>query len=353
MKRTIMCSVMIAALACRSGAYEIMVVGDTHYLSAATRNEDAKWTKGQQSSYVNTLKRWEGAIPDLLREARERAAQGIDFVVHTGDMIFGECGGGDLHAQAAREGLQMMVTNFPAPFYPVKGNHEVRNAFASAAFEKVLRPYQEAAFKQTNGTGRAANYSMLHKGDLYICFDFLQPDLDFVGRTLAAYPKVRHVFFMSHSPVIPCSFTKAPAAVFDKPHEVEQRRKLIALLASRNAVVVCGHLHRYVFLRYQCAEGTITQVCVFSMSPGAVPRPVKRQDGDGTAFLQNSVVAPALAGDAPHVTALREIFGGMTTFSDFGAATGYVVLRVTDEAVWADFYFHGGKEVVASFQMRP
>jgi len=344
---------MIAvATACCGSDYEFLVVGDTHYDSTDTWCESAAWHKSQLNSHAWNLKRWERAIPNLLQEAGQRAAEGVDFVAHMGDMIFGECGDADLHEKAARDGLAMMVDTFKMPFYVVKGNHEARNKFARDAFNKVVRPYQEKTWGHVSSDGKA-NYAMMHKGDLYICFDFLEPDIEFVEKTLLAYPTARHLFFLSHSPLIPCTFNAAPAAIFDKPKEFEKRRKLIDLLASRSAVVLCGHLHRSIFLRYQCEAGVVTQVCIYSMPAEEKPLPVNRIDGDGKMFIEHKEVAKAIAGESPQAKLLKEILGGIETCSDFGAAAGYVVMRRGTDEVWADFYFYGDNKPLASFAMRP
>jgi hypothetical protein len=103
------------------------------------------------------------------------------------------------------------------------------------------------------------NYALRYGSDLYIFYDYLTPGGGkFTADAIANNPDARHIFFITHLPMFPCSFGN-PGWV------VPQFRELIPLLAKHKAVVICAHNHSFSRIVYKCPEGVLTQINVTSM----------------------------------------------------------------------------------------
>lgn len=89
------------------------------------------------------------------------------------------------------------------------------------------------------------------------------------------------MFFLTHFLVVPCTASPFGRLTYTKTAGFEGVKRMTALLAKRNAIVLCGHIHRSLFVRYRSEEGTISQLTSFSLVPPKQPRFKVECDGDG------------------------------------------------------------------------
>ncbi len=217
--------------------YDFIVLGDTHYDSLDVRlNPEALTKQYQKDELLRNLTRWSRSIPPLLSEVGARSAQETAFAVQLGDLIQGDCGSGPLQARSYQQATERICREMQCPVYFVKGNHDVRGAGAEEAYQKWMIPFLEKRYGMRAQNG-GANFTMVVEGDLFIVFDCMRPNLNFVRKALADHPRCRNLFFLTHFPVFPC--TKNPAdVIWGRKEDVKLRRELWKMLAERNAVVL-------------------------------------------------------------------------------------------------------------------
>lgn len=320
-------------------AYEVMLLGDIHYDTPETRLKDEKLAENQENARIRNFERWEKNIPAMLDAAGKRSAQNVAFVVQLGDIIHGGCGNEELQTKAFQEVLAVLKKQFSVPLYVVKGNHDIHGPGAEEAFAKVMLPYLNREFGQKNAVENSAHYAVMHDKDLFIYFDSMKPDADFVEQALDAHKDARHVFFLTHLPVIPSGEGRRPDWIVYglRSDNAQERQRLLKLLARRNAIVLCGHIHRTVLSRYRSADGTITQFTSFGM-PVSLDGEYKEVKGTGEDFLAVEDVKNAMKTKRVK-TILNDFTGKITEYDYYLPGAGYNVLRIDDNGVFCDLYF--------------
>lgn len=329
-------------------AYDVMLLGDVHYDSPDVRVEVA----AKRPEYIRNITQWESAIPDMLKKAGIRSADNIDFAVQLGDFIQGDCGSKEKHAQALKTSIQKMSEHIQAPLHVVKGNHDIRGAGGQAAYLDVVFPYMEEKLGMPSAVKGSAHYAVLHKGDLYIYYDSIKPSVKFLEQALSKHANARHVFFLTHLPILPSSFGKQPDWVVygQRPNRPEERRRVVSLLAKHNAIVLCGHIHRTGIVRYRSDEGTITQVSIFSMSmtPGNRVLTETLLPGSGFFTLPN---IQKVSKDEKVKEVMDDFDGKYLGYTAFTPSPDFAVLKVDDAGVSLDLYLDDPEKTVKTLQL--
>ena len=267
MKKRLLLSILLLAAA-RLTAYEALLIGDLHYDNADLH--PGKLSEVSRNELKRNLAAWESAIPTLLDNAGKAARGRVDLTIQLGDFVQGDYDAEELHRRAQRDILTMLREKLPAPIYLVKGNHDIRGKGAVAAFNKDIIPYLEETAKQPMAHPRAADYAIRKGRDLYLFCDSIvsSPELyDWMEKQIAAVPDLRHLFIVTHFPVIVCEDGLTWCLLLGRLDVLDQRRKMLSLLTRHNAVVLCAHTHYMQQVDYTELEtpGRIRQITLFSM----------------------------------------------------------------------------------------
>lgn len=334
-------------------AYEVMILGDTHYDTPETRQKDEKLTENQEKARIRNFERWEKNIPAMLDAAGKRSARNVAFVVQLGDIIQGGCGSEELQTKAFQEVLAVLKKQFSVPLYVVKGNHDIHGPGAEEAFTKIMLPYLNREFGQKNAVENSANYAVMYDKDLFIYFDSMKPNVDFVEKALEEHKDARHVFFLTHLPVIPSGEGRRPDWIVYgmRSDNAQERQRLLKLLARHNAIVLCGHIHRTVLSRYRSEDGTITQLASFGM-PVSLDGEYKEVKGTEEDFFAVDDVKKAMKSKRTK-TILNDFIGKITEYDYYLPGAGYNVLRIDDGGVSCDLYFGADDHPSKTLKLSP
>ena len=252
--------------------YKVMLLGDLHFDSEKYHTAP----NGEKSGHASTIRHsamWKKQSPEMLAVSAKMLDKSFPFVIQLGDIIEG-------YAATTEQLSQMLTDSFYAvkKFYPeqkflsVKGNHDVRRVIAKKingslqnialwehdAYNKAFLPL---IAKELNRKFLESNFSLLSNNDLYIFYDDFadeQSSVNFLKKTLSAHPDVRHVFFITHIPLLPCSLYK--------PWNLAPRAsEIIKILADRNAIILAGHTHTTSFIKVKINGHRLTQLVVSSL----------------------------------------------------------------------------------------
>ncbi len=358
MKRlvSVLFAVVLAACACFADAekknetsYSVLVFGDVHFDSMEFRNNLDGLKNYQQNELKRNLAKWEpeesAAIPNMLKDAGKISA-GTVFGVQLGDISQGDCGSAELQKKAFSAVLEKLALARPASnaewqFFAVKGNHDIRGAGAQDAYNAVMLPYLEKQFREKCPVEGRADFALKHGPDLYIFFDSIgagEKDLQFVEAALSKHSDARYVFFLTHLPVIPASRGSAFWIVFER--KTPLRRRLLDLLASRNAIVLAAHIHNTTLNTYRSKAGTITQFSSFSM-PAEWKNTVDFKEKDYTAALKTTMDKAK----KNHDDEMADFNDSLGKCRIFAPGPSYNVMRVTDGQVTIERHAAPGESV--------
>jgi len=256
---------LLTGLAFSPAAYEVIVLGDLHYDAPEFREQGAPGSEVSGGRAMSKVKGWQPEqTPAMLDAAAEQISPDTAFVVQLGDLVEGYSGNADVGYKRFAPAVAELKRRFPLPLYFVKGNNDAA-LNGGQAFDDIMLPVMSGEFKLDKPLETLANHALMHENDLYIFFDSIKPDVEFVERSLVAHPDARNVFFLTHYPVLPALRNQfADDIVLGRPDRSGPRRKLLKLLAGRNAIVLCGHIHQTTLTRYRDADGQITQLSNYS-----------------------------------------------------------------------------------------
>jgi hypothetical protein len=149
----------------------------------------------------------------------------------------------------------------PVPWIIAKGNHDITGPGAETAFRKYYVPEFR---KQTNNPAIInASYSYSCGNVMITCVDPWDKEtdmVDFLDNELSG-SDAKYKFVALHEPVIPVTERCWHVLRGD----LERREKLLEVVASHKAVVLCAHLHRYSVVRRETIYGPVVQVMVISV----------------------------------------------------------------------------------------
>jgi hypothetical protein len=306
-------------------------------------------SKNRLKELERNIAKWEpdesATIPNMLRDAGKLSST-TAFGVQLGDISQGDCGSAELQKKAFAAVLEKMSLVRPKTkeewqFFPVKGNHDIRGDGAADAYNEVMLPYLEKQFREKCPVAGRADFALMHGPDLYIFFDSIgagEKDLLFVEAALAKHGDARHVFFLTHLPVLPVSRGGVFWIVFE--HKTQLRRRLLDMLAARKTIVLAAHIHATTLATYSSAKGTITQFTSFSM-PTAWKSTVQFKKGDYTADVKAAMEKHA-KGHADELADFKESIGN---YSFFSPGASYNLMRVADGQVTIERHAASGDNV--------
>lgn len=195
----------------------------------------------------------------VAKSATERAA----FIFQLGDFLEGLCGSEQLaHLQATEFIALVDSLGLTVPLYVTKGNHDITGPGANEVYKDVVLPWQAGMYGIPSV---ASNHSFVSHDTRFIVYDSYKgkTSLEWLKKELENEKERRLVIF-THMPVIPIS-ARANWVLFAKESEASERSELLDLLSQHKAIVFCAHLHKHAVLKWEGANGAITQVCIGSV----------------------------------------------------------------------------------------
>lgn len=334
------------------GRYSIVILGDTHY-----DNIDAEYYHSgyidpnperdadHRKEFVRNGKMWNGRCRKLVKRAACLVDDDTRYVFQMGDLIQGDTADAEIHKRFLDDALNTLKGEIALelPFVTVTGNHDVRG-LSDAVARKAYKEYMtERMSKELGQEVTDLNFLFRNGPDTFVVIDFNKPKLDRIKALLEEARGSRHVFVIVHAPAFP----------FDSPNywywyllsnkkdsRAEQRREIRSILASLNAIVLCGHTHSTEFLEWKGDGGRITQMTMSSVwSSEARGRYVVEASGaDGY-------------GNAKGKAIFDEYRPGIRKYSKADSAGSYKLI-VDGSRVFVDFYAGDSSRRTKRFTLR-
>lgn len=275
----------VSAIALSSGSWAVAapaddnwccpVLGDLHF--DRLEHHDLAWLErdhpGDVTQVQNYSRLTRDILPKLLAVTRQQVAVATDpvpFVLQLGDLLEGLCGTPELANRQARDAMDFVrASNFGRPLLMTKGNHDVTGPGAAEAYQRLLVPFMSDP--ALNAIARST-FTQRRGGWLIVFYDaYDKASLDWFERTLAEH-KPERLLFVIHPPVVPYN-ARSSWHIYSKPTQQAQRDRLLSLIGRHQAVVLCGHLHKYSFLRRRTEHGSFVQLALSSVATDLEARP--------------------------------------------------------------------------------
>ncbi len=329
--------------------YSVVALGDLHYDAESPERFHAEFIKRNHGSgnpnFLRNAKMWAGPSRRMLEASAKCVGPDAAFVLQLGDLIHGDCESDTVHTQYLAEATSVLEAAYPKlPIVSVAGNHDIRSGFkpngATAAYCQFMLPYltRQLSGLVSNGVDKTT-FGFRLGPDLWIFADFNVGvrDLGVIKKLLADNEDARYTFFCSHGPVLPSDIgsTNRFRRWFFLGAEGygKQRCALRALLAKRNAIVLCGHLHALEYKDWFGDGGRITEMVLSSV--------LIRDEAEPSVIFDS----PAKYGDWPPNAVTNAATSAL--FAEYkpglkvryaARAGGHHMLHVSDSGVTLDYY---------------
>lgn len=352
-------------------SYSVGVLGDTHYdadpdttyhLAFRIEFDGTGKHPSRYREFKRNAKMWAGPSKRILQASGKCVTPDTRFVLQLGDLVQGDCNDFGVHKKMLGDTLAFMRKVYPRglPFLSVCGNHDIRHGndkndnAAIKPYEQFMVPY---ARKQLGdwacGTVDDTTYGFRCGPDLYVMLNFNKgvKTMPVVRRILEENADVRYTFVVTHGGVYPFDCWNRRWFYLGKPKEDEARREMRSLLASRDAIVLCGHTHHLELKDAKFPEGWLTELTmntVQGLSTGGENPAVPEVIREGTNHY----------GDAewvrkdPAAQALFDEYRPYMTRYYLANAVGHGRLRVSDDGVWFDYYGRDALTPTKTFLIR-
>lgn len=245
----------------------LIILGDMHY--DLLEDHDMDWLSTKPGDLrqvaeeytVYTQENWIDFM-SVLKSRAESESPTVKAVVQLGDLSEGLAGTEEKARQMASNTMKAIeAAGMSAPWILSKGNHDITGPGAKEAFQEFYVPMIQ---KQSgNPEINKASYSYSYDNVQITCLDPWDRETDmvaFLDSELSA-SDAKYKFVAIHEPVIPV--TERCWHVLRK--DQDEREKLLRVIASHKAIVLCGHLHRYSVVRRSTTHGPIVQVMALSV----------------------------------------------------------------------------------------
>ena len=335
----------IFALFAYAADYRVLVLGDLHYDAPEFHSiPDMKVKFKLRTDYIRM---WKEKTPQLLDAAAKQLGKDIPFIIQCGDFTQGDAVTGENQEKMFATAFDTVKKNFPDhKILAVKGNHDIRTYYPEKdksgkdiLTKKNTNTHTAKAFMplfaKELGQQIKDHYTVIHNNDLYIFYDGFQkaaPSLKFVKDTLAANPKVRNVFFITHLPVLPCATGNAGWLL-------PNYQELAKLLLERNAIILTAHTHQPSIIKINDGKNTLTQIVTssigyaWSLGKDAQVAIKNREEFRKKLYWKKAKEKRSIAA-LDYLDSLKlEIFELYDKNSN-----GFTILKVTDDGVTAEIH---------------
>ena len=259
-----------------AGGLNLLVAGDIHYDLLGDHDMDWLSTKPDDlrqvtQEYTVFTEKFFEPFMDVLKRQAVSARPPVGALIQLGDLQEGLAGSPEKARQMTQHTLEAVGKFGPdVPWVLVKGNHDITGPGAVEAYDELVIPWLK---KELSPAIDRAHYVYDIGDTRIVVLDIYNRDVDFVDFLEDALEgcKARHKLVALHEPVIPVTYRCWH--VLRQPAQSAARERLLGLLASHQAIVLCGHLHHYSVVRRVTPQGPIVQVMV-----GSVIREADRTD---------------------------------------------------------------------------
>ena len=352
------------AFAADRGKYSVVILGDTHYDAPDPDKYHADYTDpnptreaNHRKEFVRNADMWDVRCPALVNRAARLVDDDTRFVLQMGDLIQGDTATAAAHTAFLADTFDLLKQGVAPnlPFVTVAGNHDLRGNDDAVA-KKAYADYMPARLSKELGKPiQDTNFRFDVGDDAYIVLNFTQADVARIEQLLRGAEGARHTFVVVHSPVFPydsASYWWWILLGSRDDKRAEERRHVRRLLASRQAVVLCGHTHKTELLDWYGDGGRITQMTMSSVwakeSQGAWTEKVSSPDGYGSQMLKSH---PELGEPGPVQDLFNEYRPDVRRYSWADAAGSYKLLVGPDD-IFVDFYAGSSTLLSHRFQLR-
>ena len=351
------------AAADKDGRYSVVILGDTHYDAADPEyyhegysDPDPKREALHRREFVRNGQMWAGRSHDLVKRAACLVDDDTRFVYQTGDLIQGDTAGAENHKRFLDDAVNLFKNDLAPdlPFVTVAGNHDLRgkdDAVARQAYIEYMAPRMSRELGQEID---GPDFLYRTGPDAFVFINFTKPNVERIRCLLEQTRGSRHVFLMVHCPVFPYDNSKYYWWFLlgnRKDSHAKERREMRKLLASLNAIVLCGHTHMTEFLDWQGDGGRITQMTMSSVWRNESQASYKELANGASGYMTLLYKdAPALATEA-NKALFDEYRAGIRSYSIADAAGSYKLI-VDGRHVWVDFYAGDSARRTKRFKLR-
>jgi len=251
--------------------------------------------------------------------------------------VQGDCDDQPTHKRMLDDAMQLMKRAYSGnlPFVVVEGNHDIRGDGAREAYHA----WSNATMgRELNQTVASTTFSFRQGPDAWVVVDFNCPDPDLINRLVDETEGARHLFLVSHGPLLFSDTNGFRWSLLGAAKYDEARRALIAKLMRRRAIILAGHTHMIDFKRVKSSEGELTQFitsAVWTNEEMAFSKP-RYTNPKGYGSLNGPKLTDAKAREDFRVC-LGEVAKDLKEYW-FACAAGHATLSVSDSSVKASFY---------------
>ena len=338
--------------------YSVVILGDTHYdvmdpevYHAGYTDPNPTREANHRKEFVRNGEMWTQRCPSMVRRAACLVDEDTRFVLQMGDLVQGDTATAQIHTRFLDDALTLFKTDLAPdlPFVTVAGNHDLRGNDDNV-IRQAYNDYMPARMSRELGLEIMDSNFLFHSGpDAYIVINFVQTSLEKIEKMFADSRDARHTFVVVHCPVFPYDHAKYWWWILFGDREdsrAEERRAVRRLLASRNAIVLCGHTHKTELMDWYGDGGRITQMTMSSVwakeSQGKYKVLASGAEGYGS-LNEYTGVAKQL---------FDEYRSGIRRYSHANAAGSYK-LFVGDNDIHVDFYAGDSPRLSERFLLRP
>jgi len=331
--------------------YNIVLLGDIHYdkiefHQMPTFNPKVPWERGavdsngvflwrlnnkwmsescgdSRQSYSANIRMWQEDVPQIIKHAAANGAvNNALYTFQLGDMIHGDCGNLALHKKNLQEAINYLTDNSSSPVLVACGNHDPRGPFGKQAWNEVMLPHFDKAAK--NIQRKNTNFSVKIGKDLYYFHDAMNPDFEYLEKTLNGNKDSRYTFFVSHIPLF------AMAKNHINEPLAENFDTLLKILEHHNVIVLSGHTHWISLTQYRNSGKKIDQFVLNST--------VRKPERDLIYNPENNISTDKFSKDFGKRKELWKKYENKITTPLNTWGTGHAIMRVSDKGVFVDFY---------------
>ena len=339
--------------------YSVVILGDTHYdvkdpevYHAGYTDPNPEREANHRKEFVRNGEMWAERCPALVKRAAGLVDKDTRFVLQMGDLVQGDTATAEIHTRFLDDAMGLLKAGVaPAlPLVTVAGNHDLRGN-DDAVITQAYNDYMPARMSRELGKEIKDTDFLFDVGpDAYLVINFGKTTIEKVENLFDAAKGARHTFVVVHSPVFPYDSAKYWWWILfgnRQDSRAEERRFARQLMASRNAVVLCGHTHKTELLDWYGDGGRITQMTMSSVwaneAQGKYKVLASGADGYGSrSKFENEETAKRL---------FEEYRSGILRYTYANAAGSYK-LFVEDNDVYVDFYAGNSPRLSERFYLR-
>ena len=336
--------------------YSVAVLGDVHYDAPPVERFHSP---GRPGHFKCNVLMWEKDMPAMLAASASLVGRDTAFALQLGDLIDGAPLGVNAQTQMLAEATAVLEKTYPGlPVISVCGNHDYIGGWRKG-YNSFMIPWlaRQAASLTTNAV-QSTTFGFRHGPDLWVFINYNEGEatVPVLEKLLADNPDVRYTFIALHGPVLPMDIFKFRWFYLGDERQNKARRKVRALLAQRDAIVLAGHVHMLEYKEWQGDGGRITEMVVNSVTrwgdgqnvKPAVPRVISETPDDYGAWLKAADTNDANA----KFEALYEEYRPGLKARYAASAAGHHVLRVSDSGVVLEYYGFDAVEPTKTFTLR-